>query len=104
MTTINGASVAAEIAAVQQRITDLAVSNRSEPVDETEWIAVIRAARLSQHLTQAEVALRMDSSQSMVSSIEKGTRIPSIPMLTRYAAAVGYQLDITLKPLVGASA
>lgn len=108
--TINAATVAADIASVQERIAALGSLDAHTPIDETEWIDLLCAARKSQRLTQRDVADRMGTTQSAVSSIEKGTVTPRIRTLARYAAAVGYQMDLTFRRLddptgaIGASA
>jgi DNA-binding XRE family transcriptional regulator len=47
------------------------------------------AARARAGLTQADVAQRMGTTQSVVAGLEGGRRIPSMRTVQRYAQAVG---------------
>ena len=53
-------------------------------------------ARLRARLTQAEVAERMGTTQSVVARIESGKTKPSISTLERYASATGCKLRVSL--------
>jgi len=46
-------------------------------------------ARAAAGLTQAEVAKRMGTTQSVVARIEGGSQLPSMKSVIRYATAVG---------------
>lgn len=59
--------------------------------------ALIRA-RTQAHLSQAEVAARMGTTESAVSRLESGRVKPSTRTLERYAAATGHRLRISLEP------
>lgn len=79
--------------------------------DETfkkEWediqpeLDVIRAminARISQNLTQKELAERTGINQADISKLENGTRNPSLKLLKRLAAEMGMALKIEFIPL-----
>ena len=79
--------------------------------DETfkkEWediqpeLDVIRAmvnARISQNLTQKELAERTGINQADISKLENGTRNPSLKLLKRLAAGMGMALKIEFIPL-----
>jgi predicted transcriptional regulator len=54
------------------------------------------SARTKARLTQAQVAERMDTSQSYVAKLESGQVNPSMKALQRYAAAIGARLRINL--------
>jgi len=54
-------------------------------------------ARARAHLTQAEVAERMGTTESAVSRLESGRGRPNTNTLKRYADAVGHKLRITLE-------
>lgn len=60
-------------------------------------------ARLRAHKTQADVADFMDTTASVIARIEAGGgkagHSPSLITLQKYAAAVGCELDIKLKPI-----
>jgi len=53
-------------------------------------------ARQQAGLTQAEVAHRMGTTQSVVARLEAARHMPTFDMVARYAAAIGRRLDIHL--------
>ena len=55
-------------------------------------------ARQAAGLTQAEVANRMGTTQSVVARLETARHMPTFDMITRYATAIGRRLDIHLVP------
>lgn len=55
----------------------------------------LQAVRKLKKLTQAELAKRMGTTQSVVSRVEKGSNV-SIETLARYAAACGARLNIQI--------
>jgi DNA-binding transcriptional regulator YiaG len=57
-------------------------------------------ARKRAKLSQAEVAVRMGTTESAVSRLESGRTKPSTRTLERYAKAVGHRLRISLEPSV----
>ena len=62
---------------------------------------VIRAiidARLSQNLTQKELAERTGIAQTEISKLENGTRNPSIKLLQRLADGMDMVLNISFTP------
>ena len=56
-------------------------------------------ARTRAALSQAEVASRMGTTESVVSRLESGRSKPSTRTLERYAEATGHRLHISLEPL-----
>lgn len=56
------------------------------------------AARGRAGLTQADVAARMGTTQSVVARIESGRNPPNLKTLEKYARAVGMQLSVRLLP------
>jgi transcriptional regulator with XRE-family HTH domain len=54
------------------------------------------AGRRALGLTQTEVAARMQTSQSAVARLEAGSGDVRLSTLERYAAALGWQLDVTI--------
>jgi ribosome-binding protein aMBF1 (putative translation factor) len=54
-------------------------------------------ARTRACLTQAELALRMNTTQSVVARLESGRVWPSTSTLRKYAAATGTRLRIVLE-------
>ena len=62
---------------------------------------VIRAmidARISQNLTQKELAARTGINQADISKLENGTRNPSLKLLKRLAAGMNMDLKIEFVP------
>lgn len=59
------------------------------------------AARLRAGLTQAQMAERMGTSQSVIARLEGGRRTPSIETVQRYARATGCRAVLKLEPLPG---
>ena len=53
-------------------------------------------ARARAHLTQAEVAKRMGTTQSVVARLESGTKSINLKTLEKYAAATGTHLHVRL--------
>ncbi len=55
------------------------------------------------HLTQEEVAAKMHTSKSTIARLEaaggRGKHSPSLKTLAKYANALGYTLEISLKPV-----
>ena len=65
---------------------------------EFAFASAMIAARARAGLTQAQVAKKMGTTQSVVARIESGTHLPSMSTLERYAKAVGSDLHISLPP------
>lgn len=57
----------------------------------------IRKARQKKGLTQVDFAKIMDTSQGYISSLEKGTKEPSITMLIRLKKKLGITYDQLLE-------
>lgn len=57
----------------------------------------LRTERKRRGLTQAEIADATDTALSAISAIETGTKWPRLRTLTRYAAALGYDITLTRK-------
>ena len=55
-------------------------------------------ARQAAGLTQAEIAARMGTSQSVVARLENARHMPTFDMVARYAAAINHRLDIHIVP------
>ena len=62
------------------------------------------AARQRAGLSQAVVASRMGTTQSVVARLESGSRLPAMRSLLRYADAIGCRVDVRLKPVTLAQA
>lgn len=62
--------------------------------DEFALAAQLIEARKRAHLTQEEVAKRMETTQSVVARLESGHPLPSLRSLQRYAQAVDGKVEI----------
>ena len=65
---------------------------------EMDIVRAIINARLSQHLTQKELAERTGIDQADISKLENGTRNPSINLLKRLAQGMNMALKIEFVP------
>ncbi|MCD8515800.1 MAG: helix-turn-helix domain-containing protein [Burkholderiaceae bacterium] len=63
---------------------------------EYELASMLIAARARAKLTQAEVAARMGTTQSVVARLEGGRSLPSLKSFYKYASAVGAKPSIKL--------
>lgn len=63
---------------------------------EFEIAAELLRARLRAGLSQAELAARMDTSQSTIAWLENGHTLPSTKTLPRYAEATGSKFHVRL--------
>jgi ribosome-binding protein aMBF1 (putative translation factor) len=66
---------------------------------EFDLVDTLVEARLRAKLSQAEVAGRMGTTESVVSRLESGRSKPSTRTLERYARATGHVLSIRLEPI-----
>lgn len=55
-------------------------------------------ARLEAHMTQAEVAQKMRTSQSHVARMESGDHFPSLQSLQKYVQAVNKRISFEIRP------
>ena len=58
----------------------------------------LAAKRLELGLTQAEVATRMETSQSAVARLEAAEVDAKMSTLQRYAIAIGFEIEFSLRP------
>jgi ribosome-binding protein aMBF1 (putative translation factor) len=65
---------------------------------EFEIAETLIRARQRAGLSQAEVAMKMGTTQSVVARLESGRSLPSSTSLARYAAATGSRLHVELVP------
>ncbi|MEO7222113.1 MAG: helix-turn-helix transcriptional regulator [Devosia sp.] len=61
-------------------------------------VSALIEARTRAQLSQAQVASRMGTTESVVSRLESGRAKPSTRTLERYAKATGHTLHISLEP------
>ena len=66
--------------------------------EEFALAAALIDARTRAHLTQDQVASRMDTTQAYVAKMEGLKVNPSVATLRRFAAATGTRLKITFEP------
>jgi transcriptional regulator with XRE-family HTH domain len=59
---------------------------------------LVREARRRAHLTQAELARRADTTQSVIARVEAGATGPSLEYISRLVRACGYDLGVRLVP------
>lgn len=67
--------------------------------DEFSLASAIIAARSAAGLTQADLAKRMNTTQTAIARLESGSARPSTQTLTRLAAATGHRLHISFQPV-----
>lgn len=65
---------------------------------EMDVIRAMVAARISQNLTQKELAERTGINQADISKLENGTRNPSLKLLKRLADGMGMNLKLEFVP------
>lgn len=66
---------------------------------EMDVIRAIIEARISQNITQKELAERTGINQADICKIENGTRNPSLKLLKRLAEGMGMELHLVFTPL-----
>lgn len=71
---------------------EIALRRRRQVIDE------LATARREANLSQTEVAARMGTSQSVVARLESGGIDARLSTLQRYAAAVGHELQLGIRP------
>jgi ribosome-binding protein aMBF1 (putative translation factor) len=69
--------------------------------EEFTVMAAIAKARRRAGLSQAELARRMNTTQSTVARLESGRGQPSTRTLVRFAKATGHRLKISFQPVKG---
>lgn len=80
-------------------LADPAVRAEFEALEPEYAIArVLIEARARAGLSQAEVAERMDTTQSVIARLESGRAAPNIRTVERYARAVGGSLSLRIEP------
>jgi len=63
---------------------------------------LIRTARRDAHLTQTDLAVRLETTQSAVARLESPSSNPTIATLERALEAAGHRLELTAAPAVPA--
>lgn len=67
--------------------------------EEFALIAEVARARLRAGLSQAQLAKRMQTTQSTIARLESGRGKPSTRTLARFAKATGHRLKISFEPV-----
>lgn len=78
--------------AQRQRYEDAGVESAAE----IHLSGLVYNARTEAGLTQKQLAALAKTSQSVISEIEGGGQIPTVPMLMRIAHAVGKELKLSI--------
>ncbi|MGN9802360.1 helix-turn-helix domain-containing protein [Micromonospora sp. L32] len=65
----------------------------------TQIAAILRRERGARSLTQQELADLAGVSQGAVARVERGERVPSVPLIERLLAAFDLQLAVAVEPL-----
>ena len=65
--------------------------------DEFGMVRELIAVRARMGLTQADVAQRMGTTQSVIARLESGKRAPSLRSVQRYAQAIGLRAVVRLE-------
>ena len=82
-----------------EQMKDIAFAKEYEAVQpEMDVIRAIVEARISQNITQKELAERTGINQADISKLENGTRNPSVNLLKRLADGMGMALKIEFVP------
>ncbi len=66
--------------------------------EEYSLINTLIEARTRAHLSQAQLAERMNTTQTAIARLESGNTMPSTRTLMKLAKATGHKLKITLEP------
>ncbi len=66
---------------------------------EYEVARALIKARIERGLTQAEIAKRMNTKQSVISRVENARTVPSLSFLRRLAQVLDASLHVDFKPL-----
>jgi DNA-binding XRE family transcriptional regulator len=80
--------------AIAFHLEGLAEDGIEPPVPSNGIVANLRAKRIELGVTQSEMARRLGISQTHISVLENGVKIPSIERVEAYAAALGLQLSL----------
>ena len=71
----------------------------AELADEFALASAIIAARSAAGLTQADLAKRMNTTQTAIARLESGRARPSTQTLAKLATATGHRLQINFEPV-----
>lgn len=84
---------------LKEQLQDPALKKEWEDIQpEMDVIRAMMEARISQNLTQKELAKRTGINQADISKLENGTRNPSLKLLKRLADGMGMTLKIEFIP------
>lgn len=74
-------------------------SQKLYPLPTSDITRNLTVLRMSQGLTQRALAAMIGTSQAHISDMESGRMEPSMSSLTRWAAALGVEIIVTLQPV-----
>lgn len=77
---------------------DISIWAMQALLPEMDIIRALVDARISQNLTQKELAERVGMNQADISKLENGTRNPSLKLLKRLAEGMGMTLKLEFIP------
>lgn len=84
---------------LEEQLKDEEFSKEWENIQpEMDVIRAMVEARISQNLTQKELAVRTGINQADISKLENGTRNPSLKLLKRLAEGMGMTLKLEFIP------
>lgn len=84
---------------LQEQLQDEEFKSEWENIQpEMDVIRAMVDARISQNLTQKELAKRTGINQADISKLENGTRNPSLKLLKRLAEGMGMTLKLEFVP------
>ncbi|MCM1047876.1 MAG: helix-turn-helix transcriptional regulator [Clostridiales bacterium] len=84
---------------LQEQLQDEEFKSEWENIQpEMDVIRAMIDARISQNLTQKELAKRTGINQADISKLENGTRNPSLKLLKRLAEGMGMTLKLEFVP------
>ena len=84
---------------LKEQLQDDALKKEWEDIQpEMDVIRAMVDARISQNLTQKELAERTGINQADISKLENGTRNPSLKLLKRLADGMGMTLKLEFVP------
>ena len=82
----------------QKWLTDPVVQKHYDDLGEEFEIAIaLIKARDEAGFSQNDVAEKMHTTQSVISRMESGKKIPSLSSILRYAKAIGYRAKISFE-------
>ena len=83
----------------QKVLQDPAVRREYEKLElEYQVASGLIGARIKRGMTQQDIATALNTKQSVISRAESASSLPSLTLLRRIADALGYTVEVCLKP------